>query len=89
MPSQSVPNHPSRLCFSLQSAPAKHRRPMKAFISNFVCEFGITFMAEGRLDNKNISICVLKKCYLQFHLHWAVPCFEGCTGIPCLANKPR
>ena len=33
---------------------------MKAFISIFVCQFGITFAAEVRLDNKNLLICVLK-----------------------------
>jgi hypothetical protein len=32
---------------------------MKGFDLNFVCEFGITFMAEVRLDNENKLICVL------------------------------
>ena len=57
MPSLSVPHNSSRLCY-FEVLQLSTEDQWKLYL-NLVCECGISFATEVRLDSKNILICVL------------------------------
>jgi hypothetical protein len=78
MPSGSVPHNSSRSCLLLWSAPAKHRRLMKAFISTL--SVSLASLSELNLVSLYMKCCYLVLCNcpwpkIWFNVPWIQVCY--------------
>ena len=60
---------------------------MKNFIPILFVSLALTFAAEVKLHNKSILIYMLKKVVKNLICNETIPCFEGHSDFPCLANN--
>ena len=89
VPSMSVPHNSSRFCLLLWSAPPKHRRRMKVFLSNL----SVSLASLSELNLVSLIRMYWFVCWTLLAKMLSVVIefqhFLGHSCVPCWANNPR